>query len=96
MFPFLETIIIFASPSKRSYMRYFETIFLKEAHDFIENQNQKARMKILYNIDRASQSPDATLFKNSMMTFGNLERVFLALTFDCSPFGTTKQQTKHL
>lgn len=44
-------------------MRYFETIFLKEAHDFIENQNQKTRMKILYNIDRASQRVDATQFK---------------------------------
>ena len=44
-------------------MRYFETIFLKEAHDFIESQNQKTRMKILYNIDRAAQSIDATLFK---------------------------------
>jgi phage-related protein len=44
-------------------MRYFETIFLKEAHDFIENQNQKTRMKILYNIDRASHNRDATLFK---------------------------------
>jgi phage-related protein len=44
-------------------MRYFETIFLREAHDFIESQNQKTRMKILYNIDRAAQSIDATLFK---------------------------------
>ena len=44
-------------------MRYFETIFLREAHDFIESQNQKTRMKILYNIDRASQCIDATLFK---------------------------------
>jgi hypothetical protein len=78
-------------------MRYFETIFLKEAHDFIENQNQKTRMKILYNIDRASQRVDATLFKkNQMMTYGNLERAVWGLKSDCSPFGTTEQPPKHL
>lgn len=44
-------------------MRYFEPIFLKEAHDFIAIQNQKTQMKILYNIDRASQNHDPQLFK---------------------------------
>ncbi len=44
-------------------MRYFETIFLEEAHDFIGKQNPKTRIKILYNIDRAAQCNDATLFK---------------------------------
>lgn len=44
-------------------MRYFDTIFLEEAHDFIGKQNPKTRIKILYNIDRAAQCNDATLFK---------------------------------
>jgi phage-related protein len=44
-------------------MRYFETIFLEGAKVFIEKQNPKTRMKILYNIDRAAQSNDAKQFK---------------------------------
>ena len=44
-------------------MRYFETIFLEEAHEFIEKQNRKTQAKILYNIDRASQNNAVTLFK---------------------------------
>jgi len=44
-------------------MRYFETRFLEEASDFIESLDKKVVRKILYNIDSAEQTNDASLFK---------------------------------
>lgn len=56
-------------------MRYFETIFLEEAHDFIEKQDSKTQLKILYNIDRAALINDSSIFKklnNSIWEFRTL------------------------
>lgn len=44
-------------------MRFFETIFLEEVHEFISQLNPKAIKKILYNIDLAEQTNDPRLFK---------------------------------
>ena len=44
-------------------MKRFETKLLEEAFDFIENQELKARMKILQNIRRAEQHSDTKFFK---------------------------------
>lgn len=44
-------------------MRYFETIFLEEANDFISELDRKTLKKILYNIDLAEQINDPRLFK---------------------------------
>ncbi len=44
-------------------MKRFETKLLEEAFDFIENQDLKARMKILQNIRRAEQHSDTKFFK---------------------------------
>jgi phage-related protein len=44
-------------------MRKFQTIFLEEIIDFFEGLNDKARIKILFNIDKAQQLNDPQLFK---------------------------------
>lgn len=44
-------------------MRYFETQFLEEAKEFIDELDLKTIKKILYNIDLAEQTNDPRLFK---------------------------------
>ena len=44
-------------------MRFFETIFLSEADEFISTLDPKSIKKIFYNIDLAEQTNDPKLFK---------------------------------
>ncbi|MCB0806362.1 MAG: type II toxin-antitoxin system RelE/ParE family toxin [Bacteroidales bacterium] len=44
-------------------MRYFETIFLEDANEFIAGLDLKIIRKIFYNIDIAEQTNDPKLFK---------------------------------
>jgi phage-related protein len=44
-------------------MRYFETLFLIEAEEFLAQLDNKTIRKILYNIDLAEQTNDPRLFK---------------------------------
>jgi phage-related protein len=44
-------------------MRYFKTLFLEEADEFISGLESKTIKKILYNIDIAEQTNDSRLFK---------------------------------
>ncbi len=44
-------------------MRYFETIFLEEANDFIAKLEPKLSRKVLYHIDLAEQTNDVSFFK---------------------------------
>ena len=44
-------------------MRYFETIFLEEAEEFISGLDPKTIKKILYNIDHAEQTNNPKIFK---------------------------------
>ncbi|NRA91477.1 MAG: type II toxin-antitoxin system RelE/ParE family toxin, partial [Psychroserpens sp.] len=41
----------------------FKVEFLKDAFDFLDELDEKARRKILFNIDRAKITTDNTLFK---------------------------------
>lgn len=41
----------------------FKVRFLEEAHDFLENLDEKAREKIYYNIKKAQVTNDKELFK---------------------------------
>ncbi|MDP4712185.1 MAG: type II toxin-antitoxin system RelE/ParE family toxin [Saprospiraceae bacterium] len=44
-------------------MRFFETKFLEEAHEFISTLDAKTIKKILYTIDLAEQTNDPKLLK---------------------------------
>jgi uncharacterized protein (TIGR01639 family) len=41
----------------------FETIFLEEANDFLDDLDEKPRDKVLYNIWKSTQATDNELFK---------------------------------
>lgn len=41
----------------------FEVIFLEQAIEFVENLDNKTRIKIFYNIDKAKLTNDPKLFK---------------------------------
>ena len=44
-------------------LRYFETIFLEEADEFLEGLDRKSASKVIYNIDLAEQTNDPQLLK---------------------------------
>jgi phage-related protein len=44
-------------------MRYFDTVFLDEADEFIASLKPKTAKKVFYNIDLAEQTNDPRLFK---------------------------------
>lgn len=49
--------------NKQLLMKYFETIFLDEAEDFVATLDKKSIKKVLYNVDLAEQTKDPSLFK---------------------------------
>ncbi|MGB0880223.1 MAG: type II toxin-antitoxin system RelE/ParE family toxin [Polaribacter sp.] len=44
-------------------MKYFKTVFLESADDFIKKLDSKAQKKIFYNVRLAEKSNDPKLFK---------------------------------
>lgn len=44
-------------------MRYFETVFMEEANEFVSKLDRKIAKKIIYNIDNAERTNDPKLFK---------------------------------
>jgi phage-related protein len=44
-------------------MRFFTTVFLKEADEFLSTLDSKTVIKVLYNIELAENSNDRRLFK---------------------------------
>ena len=44
-------------------MRFFTTVFLKEADEFLSTLDSKTVIKVLYNIELAESSNDRRLFK---------------------------------
>ena len=44
-------------------MQFFETVFLKEADDFLETLDKKSKKKVMFNIRIAEQTNDPELFK---------------------------------
>lgn len=75
-------------------MRYFETIFLEDVMLFLETLDVKTVRKILFNIDLAEQTNDATLFKKLQKTFGNSEHYIPENKYVCWHFGIKRGQTK--
>jgi phage-related protein len=62
-------------------MRYFETIFLEEANEFIAGLDSKSIKKIFYNIDLAEQTNDPKLFKKLQNDIWELRTTFAGLQF---------------
>ena len=44
-------------------VEYFNTIYSDEVEEFLDSLNDKARKKIIYNVDKARLTQDSELFK---------------------------------
>lgn len=44
-------------------MKYFETVFLKKAKEFLVKLDRKSAKKVLYNVELAEQTKDPRLLK---------------------------------
>ncbi len=60
-------------------MRFFKTIFLVEADEFISQLDPKATKKVFYNIDLAEQTNDPKLFKKLNNDIWELRTMFAGL-----------------
>jgi len=45
-------------------MKYFETIFLDEAEDYVATLDKKSIKEVIYNIDLAEQTKDLVYLKD--------------------------------
>jgi phage-related protein len=62
-------------------MRYFETRFLEEANQFLDELDAKSVNKILFNIDLAELTNDPKLFKKLTTEIWELRTAFAGLQF---------------
>lgn len=60
-------------------MRYFITIFLDEAENFVAKLDKKTIKKVLYNIDLAEQTKDPKLFKKLEREIWEFRTKFLGI-----------------
>lgn len=60
-------------------MKYFETIFMEEANDFISSLDAKIIRKIIYNVDLAEQTNDPKLFKKLQHDIWEFRTQYLGL-----------------
>ena len=75
-------------------MKYFETVFLKEAEDFVATLDVKTIKKVLYNIDIAEQTKDPKLLKKLEREIWEFRTKYLGLQI-CLLFGTKMVAKKH-
>ncbi|MDI9860179.1 MULTISPECIES: type II toxin-antitoxin system RelE/ParE family toxin [Flectobacillus] len=76
-------------------MKYFETIFMEEANDFIASLDAKIIRKIIYNIDLAEQTNDPKLFKKLQHDIWEFRTQYLGLQIRLLAFWdkTNQQET---
>lgn len=59
-------------------MKFFTTIFLEEAKEFLEGLDRKSSAKIIYIIDAAEQTNDPKLFKKLNGEIWEFRRKYLS------------------
>lgn len=77
-------------------MRYFETIFLEDADNFLAELKPKAAKKVLYNIDLAEQTNDPRLFKKLKKEIWELRTRFDGFQFRLLAFWDKTDNKKTL
>lgn len=77
-------------------IKRFETKLLKEAFEFIEKQNLKARKKIFQNIRRAEQKPDPKLFKKLTNEIWEFRILYSGIQYRLLAFWDKEDKTKTL
>lgn len=77
-------------------IKKFETILLEEAFDFIKEQDEKTRKKILQNIRRAECYADAKLFKKLTSDIWEFRTVYQGVQFRLLAFWDKESKSKTL
>jgi phage-related protein len=77
-------------------MRYFETLFMEEAEDFIATLDSKAIKKIIYNIDLAEQTNDPRLLKKLQNEIWEFRTMYAGLQIKLLAFWDKTNSTKTL
>jgi len=67
----------------------FNVLFPEEASLFLDNLNEMARSKVIYNITKARYSNNKAILKNLRMKFGNLGQFLIRNNIGFLRFGTT-------
>ncbi len=77
-------------------MKYFETQFLEEAHDFISGLDPKTVKKIFYNIDLAEHTNDPKLLKKLQQDIWEFRTKYAGLQIRLLAFWDKTDHTKTL
>jgi phage-related protein len=77
-------------------MRYFETVFLEEAHAFIAQLDSKTVRKIFYVIDLAEQTNDPKLLKKIQQDIWEFRATYAGLQIRLLAFWDKTDNSKTL
>jgi len=77
-------------------MRFFTTVFLKEADEFLSTLDSKTVIKVLYNIELAENSNDRRLFKKLNEEIWEFRTFFNGLQIRLLAFWDTRDKTEIL
>lgn len=74
----------------------FEVVFLEQALAFLESLDKKARLKVIYNIDKAKLKTDPKLFKKLEDDIWEFRTVFAGLQYRILAFWDKTDNTETL
>ena len=78
------------------FMTKFEVIFLTEAREFLMEQDEKSRDKIIFNIDKAKIKNDSELFKKLEGEIWEFRTLFNKTYFRIFAFWDKTEKTETL
>jgi len=74
----------------------FDVIFLEDAHEFLVTVKPKARLKLIYNIDKSKQLNDPKLFKKLESEIWEFRAEFIKLQHRLLAFWDKRNAKKTL
>ena len=77
-------------------MRFFTTVFLKEADEFLSTLDSKTVIKVLYNIELAENSNDRRLFKKLHDEIWEFRTLFNGVQIRLMAFWDTRDKLETL
>ncbi len=76
-------------------MKYFETMFMEEANEFIAKLDPKTIKKYFTTLTLPNKQMTRNYSRNYKMTFGNFGQNLVGFKSDCLHFGTNQITRKH-
>ena len=89
-------LLMITNDNEEPMKRKFEVIFLEDAMDFLQEINERAREKIIYNIDKASQTNDPRLFKKLNKEIWEFRTLFNKKQYRLLAFWDKRDKTETL